>query len=85
MRPARRSEVIRDRGADLRGVCIEVMQDVRRHTFLLAGEAEEDVLGADVAVLEGARLAWAWTTTFRARSVKCSNTERRAYRSATRP
>ena len=43
--------------ADLLGVGVEVEQDARRDTLVLAHEAEQDVLGADVVVAERERLA----------------------------
>ncbi len=42
--------------ADLLGVGVEVEQDARGHALVLANEAEQDVLGADVVVAEGQRL-----------------------------
>ena len=43
--------------ADLLGVGVEVEQDARRDALVLAHEAEQDVLGADVVVAERERLA----------------------------
>ena len=43
--------------ADLLGVGVEVEQDPRGDALVLAHEAEQDVLGADVVVAEGERLA----------------------------
>ena len=43
--------------ADRLGVGAEVEQDLRRDTFVHAGETEQDVLGADVLVAEGETLA----------------------------
>src|SRR5579864_3171614 len=43
--------------ADLLGVGVEVEQDARGDAFVLAHEPEQDVLGADVVVSEGERLA----------------------------
>ncbi len=43
--------------ADLLGVGVEVEQDARGDAFVLAHEAEQDVLGADVVVAERERLA----------------------------
>ena len=43
--------------ADLLGVRVEVEQDPRRHALVLAHQAEQDVLGADVVVAERERLA----------------------------
>jgi hypothetical protein len=43
--------------ADLLGVRVEIEQDARRDAFVLAHEAEQDVLGADVVVAERQRLA----------------------------
>ena len=43
--------------ADLLGVGVEVEQDPRGDALVLADEAEQDVLGADVVVAEGQRLA----------------------------
>src|SRR5262249_28817532 len=43
--------------ADLLGVGVEVEQDPRRDALVLAHEAEQDVLGADVVVAEAERLA----------------------------
>src|ERR671922_198128 len=43
--------------ADLLGVGIEVEQDARRDTLVFADQPEQDVLGADVVVTEGERLA----------------------------
>ena len=43
--------------ADLLGVGVEVEEDARRDALVLAHEAEEDVLGADVVVAERQRLA----------------------------
>jgi hypothetical protein len=42
--------------ADLLGVGVEVEQDARRDALVLADEAEQDVLGADVVVAERQRL-----------------------------
>ena len=44
------------RGAHLFDGDFERVEDARRHAFLLAEQAEQQVLGADVVVLEGARL-----------------------------
>ena len=43
--------------ADLLGVGVEVEQDARGDALVLAHEAEQDVLGADVVVAEAERLA----------------------------
>src|SRR5205823_1959588 len=43
--------------ADLLGVGVEVEEDPSRDALVLADEAEQDVLGADVVVAEGERLA----------------------------
>ena len=43
--------------ADLLGVRVEVEQDAGGDALVLAHEAEQDVLGADVVVAEGERLA----------------------------
>ena len=43
--------------ADLLGIGVEVEQDARGDAFVLAHEAEQDVLGADVVVTERERLA----------------------------
>ncbi len=43
--------------ADLLGVGVEVEQDAGRDALVLAHEAEQDVLGADVVVAQGERLA----------------------------
>ena len=43
--------------ADLLGVGVEVEQDAGGDALVLADEAEQDVLGADVVVTEGQRLA----------------------------
>ena len=43
--------------ADLLGVRVEVEQDARGDALVLANEAEQDVLGADVVVTEGKCLA----------------------------
>src|SRR4029079_14702366 len=43
--------------ADLLGVGVEVEQDPSGDALVLADEAEQDVLGADVVVTEGQRLA----------------------------
>ena len=43
--------------ADLLGVGVEVEQDARRDALVLAHEAEQDVLGADVVVAKRKRLA----------------------------
>ena len=43
--------------ADLLGVGVEVEQDARGDALVLAHEAEQDVLGADVVVAEAQRLA----------------------------
>jgi len=43
--------------ADLLGVGVEVEQDARGHALVLAHQAEQDVLGADVVVAEAQRLA----------------------------
>ena len=43
--------------ADLLGVGVEVEQDARRDALVLAHQAEQDVLGADVVVAERERLA----------------------------
>src|SRR5207248_1270432 len=42
--------------ADLLGIGVEVEQDARRDALVLAHEAEQDVLCADVVVLERPRL-----------------------------
>ena len=54
---ARAGEHADDLVADLLGVGIEVEQDARSDTLVLAHEAEQDVLGADVVVAERQRLA----------------------------
>jgi hypothetical protein len=43
--------------ADLLGVGVEVEQDARGHALVLADQAEQDVLGADVVVAKRERLA----------------------------
>src|SRR5207247_751364 len=43
--------------ADLLGIGVEVEQDARRDALVLAHEAEQDVLGADVVVAQGQSLA----------------------------
>ncbi len=43
--------------ADLLGVGVEVEQDPRRHALVLANQAQQDVLGADVVVAQRERLA----------------------------
>src|SRR5581483_8430373 len=43
--------------ADLLGVGVEVEQDASCHALVLAHEAEQDVLGADVVVAQAQRLA----------------------------
>ncbi len=43
--------------SNLFGVGVEVEQDPRRDALVLTDEAEQDVLGADVVVAEGERLA----------------------------
>jgi len=55
--PARAREHPDDLVADLLRVGVEVEQDPRRDAFVLAHEAEQDVLGADVVVAERERLA----------------------------
>jgi len=55
--PAGTGEHADDLVADLLGVGIEVEQDARRDALVLAHEAEQDVLGADVVVSEGQRFA----------------------------
>ncbi len=54
---ARAGERAHDLVADLLGLGVEVEQDARRDALVLAHEAEEDVLGADVVVTERERLA----------------------------
>src|SRR5206468_342823 len=54
---ARPGEHADDLVADLLGVCVEVEQDPRGDALVLADEAEQDVLRADVVVAEGERLA----------------------------
>src|SRR5689334_10011274 len=55
--PAGAGEHADDLVADLLGVCVEVEQDARRDALVLAHEAEQDVLGADVVVAQRERLA----------------------------
>ncbi len=55
--PAGTGEHADDLVADLLGVGVEVEQDARRDALVLAHEAEQDVLGADVVVAEAQRLA----------------------------
>ena len=55
--PAGAGEHADDLVADLLGVGVEVEQDPRGDAFVLADEAEQDVLGADVVVAEDQRLA----------------------------
>ena len=55
--PARAGEHADDLVADLLGVGVEVEQDPRGDALVLADEAEQDVLGADVVVAERQRLA----------------------------
>src|SRR6185437_14711484 len=55
--PAGAGEHADDLVADLLGVGVEVEQDARRDAFILAHEAEQDVLGADVVVAKRERLA----------------------------
>ena len=50
--PAGAGEHADDLVADLLGVGVEVEQDPRRYTFVLADEPQQDVLGADVVVAE---------------------------------
>ena len=54
---ARAGQHADDLVADLLGVGVEVEQDARGDTLVLAHEAEQDVLGADVVVPERERLA----------------------------
>jgi hypothetical protein len=54
---ARAGEHADDLVADLLRVGVEVEQDARGHALVLAHEAEQDVLGADVVVAEGQSLA----------------------------
>src|SRR5205823_3088364 len=54
---ARPGEHADDLVADLLGVGVEVEQDPRGDAFVLADEAEQDVLGADVVVTERESLA----------------------------
>src|SRR4029078_3910749 len=55
--PAGAGQHADDLVANLLGVGVEVEQDARRDTLVLAHEAEQDVLGADVVVTEGQRLS----------------------------
>ncbi len=55
--PAGAGEHADDLVADLLGVGVEVEQDARGDALVLAHEAEQDVLGADVVVAEGEGLA----------------------------
>ena len=55
--PAGAGEHADDLVADLLGVGVEVEQDARGHALVLAHQAEQDVLGADVVVPEAQRLA----------------------------
>ena len=55
--PAGAGEHADDLVADLLGVGVEVEQDAGRDALVLAHEAEQDVLGADVVVAERERLA----------------------------
>ena len=55
--PAGAGEHADDLVADLLGVGVEVEQDPRGDALVLADEAEQDVLGADVVVAERERLA----------------------------
>ena len=55
--PARAGEHADDLVANLLGVGVEVEQDPRGDALVLANEAEQDVLGADVVVAERERLA----------------------------
>ena len=55
--PAGAGEHANDLVADLLGVGVEVEQDARRDALVLANEAEQDVLGADVVVAERERLS----------------------------
>ena len=55
--PARAGEHADDLVADLLGIGVEVEQDPGGDALVLADEAEQDVLGADVVVAEGERLA----------------------------
>ena len=43
--------------ADLLGICVEIEQDARGHALVLAHQAQQDVLGADVVVPQAERLA----------------------------
>ena len=45
-----------DRGPDLGELDVHVLEDARRDTLALADEAEQQVLGADVVVVEPLRL-----------------------------
>ena len=54
---ARAGQHADDLVADLLGVGVEVEQDPRRDSLVLAHEPEQDVLGADVVVAERERLA----------------------------
>jgi hypothetical protein len=56
-RPARAGQHADDLVADLLGVGVEVEQDAGGDALVLAHEAEQDVLGADVVVAEAQRLA----------------------------
>ena len=55
--PAGTGQHADDLVADLLGVGVEVEQDARRDALVLAHQAEQDVLGADVVVAEAERLA----------------------------
>src|SRR6266498_949321 len=55
--PARAGEHADDLVANLFGIGVEVEQDACRDTLVLAYEAEQDVLGADVVVTQRERLA----------------------------
>src|SRR5690606_27947942 len=55
--PAGTGEHADDLVADLLGVGVEVEEDARGDALVLAHEAEQDVLGADVVVAERERLA----------------------------
>ena len=55
--PARTGQHADDLVADLLGVRVEVEQDARGHALVLAHQAEQDVLGADVVVTQRQGLA----------------------------
>ena len=60
-------------GAHLLDGDVEALEHARGEPFLLAQQAEQDVLGADVVVLEGAGLVLGEDDDLSGRSVKRSN------------